>query len=707
MKGHDQKHTGQSPYKGPESGDRYWKFEPGDFLSGFPAIGPDGTVFVGGQRYLYAVSPNGRLKWRFEAPQGIYSSPAIRSDGTLYVHSGPYLYAISPAGVLKWKFDAPHGGISSPAIDADGTVYFFADFLYAVNPDGTLRWKVDPRQGSPSKVVRSSPAIGPDGTIYVGGGDWLIAINPQGDKKWRLPLPVGGELGSGFNDYSPTIGPDGTIYVAANDDHLYAVNPDGSLKWRFETKIDRTSPAVGADGTVYVGGEDRNLYALNPDGSLKWKAQGSGFRWSPVIDSDGVVFWAGRAFSPSGIQLRESSFSFSSSAGSMAIGSDRIIYASDGDRLLAIGKRPEPRIGFVEESLEFGAVALGTSATLALTVVNRVDEAVRVVRVSSNSAEFVASPSAFTVAAGSTQEVLVTFTPARIIQIIGVDRDSSQRKETTLYLVLDDFDDAVVEMKVAGVAANPIMAISADRLDFGSVPAGESKRMILTVSNPGLVPLLVTSLVSSSTAFEASPASFSVPASSRQEVTVTFRPSTSGGRVGILTVVSDDPREKGTYVALIANFQKLYLHQDSTLAESAYIGEERVGITYNEQAEWRYRLGGDIKGPSYVISLRAGAYGPEGGTLKAEIILASGGGETLLASATFPVPGHQLVPFQPNPFIAPQFLWSMEPKQVGETIQGVDPDASAGDVLILRVTNLKQNLGIVELPPSYVMISTN
>ena len=88
---------------------------------------------------------------------------------------------------------------------------------------------------------------------------WIIG------KKWSFQ--------TGFDvDSSPAIGSDGTIYVGSYDDYLYAINPDGSRKWRFKTGgyVSYSSPAAGSDGTIYVGSEDNNLYAINPDGSKKW-----------------------------------------------------------------------------------------------------------------------------------------------------------------------------------------------------------------------------------------------------------------------------------------------------------------------------------------------------------------------------------------------------------------------------------------------------
>ena len=87
---------------------------------------------------------------------------------------------------------------------------------------------------------------------------WIIG------KKWSFQ--TGRDV-----DSSPAIGSDGTIYVGSDDSYLYAINPDGSRKWRFKTgSYVVSSPAIGSDGTIYVGSYDYYLYAINPDGSRKW-----------------------------------------------------------------------------------------------------------------------------------------------------------------------------------------------------------------------------------------------------------------------------------------------------------------------------------------------------------------------------------------------------------------------------------------------------
>lgn len=82
--------------------------------------------------------------------------------------------------------------------------------------------------------------------------------------KWSYT--TGGDVKS-----SPAIGADGTIYVGSCDDNLHAINADGSLQWSYTTGYYvKSSPAIGADGTIYVGSWDDDLYAINADGSLKW-----------------------------------------------------------------------------------------------------------------------------------------------------------------------------------------------------------------------------------------------------------------------------------------------------------------------------------------------------------------------------------------------------------------------------------------------------
>ena len=71
---------------------------------------------------------------------------------------------------------------------------------------------------------------------------------------------------------SPAIGADGTLYLGSYDGKLYAINSDGSSKWTKNTVWwIRVTPAIGTDGTVYFGNWNNTFYAVDPsDGSTKW-----------------------------------------------------------------------------------------------------------------------------------------------------------------------------------------------------------------------------------------------------------------------------------------------------------------------------------------------------------------------------------------------------------------------------------------------------
>jgi len=327
-----------------------WSYLTGGDVLSSPALGADGTVYVGSYDYtLYAFYPGGTLKWSYQTGGAIYSSPAVGSDGTVYVGSQDYqVYAINPDGTFKWSFETGGYVDSSPAVGSDGTVFAGStdNQLYAINPDGTLKWTY-----TTGGDVDSAPSISEDGVIYVGSDDdKLYAISQIGVLQWTYT--TGDDVHA-----SPAIAPDGTVYVGSHDGKLYALNPDGTLKWSYATMdIIRSSAAIAADGTVYVGSVDGNLYALAADGSLKWSYQTSAdVRSSPAVGDDGTVYFGsydGRlyALNPDGslrwISSGISDSVFSSPAvaadGTLYIGShDNRVYAFSGDGPL--GDSPWPK----------------------------------------------------------------------------------------------------------------------------------------------------------------------------------------------------------------------------------------------------------------------------------------------------------------------------------------------------------------------------
>jgi outer membrane protein assembly factor BamB len=322
---------------------------------GGPAIGPDGTIYIGTSEAgvsdaltthgLYAVDRNGRTKWKYTTGKSIKSSPVIGPDGTIYIMVGigtdtdangldSSLHAIDPEGQKKWE--CPNLGSfgvgpvpDSPAIAKDGTIYVSgAHDLFALQNGCNVKWTyhfpdLDSVLGDGTRYhlssLRSSPSVGDDGTVYVNtleethsnvvGG--IYAFSPSGQLRWHHP-------GSGC--VPPAIGADGTIYAgygsydpSGTPPKLVAITPDGTTKWELLTgHWIMAAPVIGTDGSIYVGTSQHPLstpgvfFAVRADGTLKWKydtapdvADWPAARANPPdiypgasIDSNRVVYFA-------------------------------------------------------------------------------------------------------------------------------------------------------------------------------------------------------------------------------------------------------------------------------------------------------------------------------------------------------------------------------------------------------------------------------
>lgn len=274
------------------SGDAKWNtpFSTPDWIDASPAVGADGTVYVGcWDGNLYAITPGGTKKWSLALGAFISASAAIGADGTIYVGTGDGdLCAVSPDGVLKWAFPTLYWIEAAPAIGPDGTVYIGSgdNVFYAINPDGTERWR-----HAVGSDIASSAAIAADGSIYVGSRDLkLYSFSADGVLRWAFET-------SDFIDASPVLAPDGTIYCATVGGRVHALRPDGSEKWRFPAahlpglEPIYSTPAVRADGSVVFGCSDAAVYALRPDGSLLWRTPvGDWVDTSPAIAADGTLY---------------------------------------------------------------------------------------------------------------------------------------------------------------------------------------------------------------------------------------------------------------------------------------------------------------------------------------------------------------------------------------------------------------------------------
>lgn len=117
-------------------------------------------------------------------------------------------------------------------------------------------------------MIRSSPAIGADGMVYVGSQDGRVYAFGGGLAESAWPCQGHDSRHTGQSQY-----------LGAQTD---------TLKWIYQPKRNSgnyfeysSTPAIGQDGTIYIGFggyHHDELYALNPDGSLKWSSWGGDSR---------------------------------------------------------------------------------------------------------------------------------------------------------------------------------------------------------------------------------------------------------------------------------------------------------------------------------------------------------------------------------------------------------------------------------------------
>ncbi|MFH1438039.1 MAG: PQQ-binding-like beta-propeller repeat protein [Pseudomonadota bacterium] len=219
-------------------------------------------------------------------------------------------------GDILYQFTADGAIASTPAVGGEGTVTFGTQNakLYAVDCHGEQEWDwpYECMDWCP-QAFEGSPAIGEDGTIYIGDDvavpNYAFAITPEGDVDWFY------ETYSVYSqmDASPVIMNDGTIVFGSHGDSGYvgpigmiiALDPEGAVLDGFplNTKAIRGSPAADGD-VLYVGETGRKggtesinvVFGVMADAETTWRTELTSIAGfgplslsSLAIDRDGSV----------------------------------------------------------------------------------------------------------------------------------------------------------------------------------------------------------------------------------------------------------------------------------------------------------------------------------------------------------------------------------------------------------------------------------
>lgn len=290
----DPHHTSRSPFRGPTSAQVAWTFDTGGPVEGAAVELDDGTLVVGSlSGKLFALSPEGTARFTVDLRGRVYATP-LASAERIYVGSDAQkMFALDRQGNIRFQLQTDGDADTGASFDGSGTLVFASGrVLYAAKADGTLLWRAQAK-----RKCYSSPAVGDDGTVFVGSqDDHLYAIAADGSLRWRVDL--GADV-----DSSPALLDDGTVVVGTDRGQVLALAADtGTIRW--STGVGgyvRGALSVARDGTVLAGtyGPVPRLMALSPErGEARalFTMQGAasnevGIHGGPVEDAQGRLYF--------------------------------------------------------------------------------------------------------------------------------------------------------------------------------------------------------------------------------------------------------------------------------------------------------------------------------------------------------------------------------------------------------------------------------
>jgi outer membrane protein assembly factor BamB len=272
----------------PSVGALEWRFNAGSSIPAAPAVGADGTVYVGtGDGAVQAIAADGALRWSYTVEGAVSASPLVDSEGRVLVAtSAARLYAFWPSGERAWalRMRAHVATELVPAAALGGVLVGTADgSLWALSERGSLLWHTD--VGGPL-----SSALGASGRRIVAathaGEAWLF---DGAVKRSRT------ELGAPPRD-AAVVFEDGSAALVAGSS-LLCVNAEGRVAWR----RDRVAWLGGSASSLLVieteaSGAHTLLTRVGPDGRARMSARLPGSAsGAPISGENGVVYVSGDA----------------------------------------------------------------------------------------------------------------------------------------------------------------------------------------------------------------------------------------------------------------------------------------------------------------------------------------------------------------------------------------------------------------------------
>ena len=266
-----------------------------------PVITPDGLVVVGsagGEHILYALDPRDLIadgdfrtpavEWTFSGAGGPWVAAPLVAGDTLFAPNGDgnlYVLDLTDGQSQKQPVQVVELGgrlWAQPATDGERVYITSLDHsVYAIDVETyAVAWREDV-----SAAIPGSPAIGPDGMLYVGSlASQLERFDPETGAHNSI-LDAGNWIWS-----TPAFDGD-TLYFGDLEGNFYSFNAStNTLNWNIQPDGAITAATILQNDHLLLATESGNLYAIDKDGSTLWFEEvGGKIYTTPVVAGDYIL----------------------------------------------------------------------------------------------------------------------------------------------------------------------------------------------------------------------------------------------------------------------------------------------------------------------------------------------------------------------------------------------------------------------------------
>jgi hypothetical protein len=226
-----------------------------------------------------------------------------------------------------------------------------------------------------------------------------------------------------------------------------------------------------------------------------------------------------------------------------------------------------PDIAIQPNVLNFLDVAVGSSSSLSVTILNLGQGVLRISGINSTNPVFVPDTYNFEIQPRQSRSVTITFSPVAM-----------GTKNAVITFISNDPDTPNINLSVVGYGAFPIIDVSHSIVDFGYAVVNNAKTETITIYNSGRAPLNVA-ISSGSSLFTTSVTSLTVQQNIPQTFDIAFLPNAVGNVSSIITLLTNDPDNSTINISVLGNSvlsSKIIVSPDSLSFNDVAMGSSQT-----------------------------------------------------------------------------------------------------------------------------------